>query len=409
MAEYTPLASFSACSTFIRQWPHVMPVTRSFNVAIIPPQRGACFGRPVPPSFTPAIIYVMVSRAAPARQSPPIPAGLTRDHLVEIYRYLRLTRTLEERLTALYRQSKVIGGLFRSLGQEGESVATAYALTRGRNQDILSPLIRNLGSMLVMGAAPIAILRQYMAKAESPTRGRELNVHFNDLEQGYLGQISHLGDMIPVMAGIALTFKLRGEPRVGLVYIGDGGTSTGTFHEGLNFAAVQKVPLVVIAEYNRWAYSTPPEKQFAVKDLAEKAKGYGIPAVTVDGNDVLAVYETTKFAVERARRGHGVQFIEVKTYRRKGHAEHDDQHYVPKEELDWWAKENDPVDRYVKQLVQHESGEEGELEAIDDGVRAEIDQATDACIDEPLPPPESALGGVYADPPAAPRHWYRSL
>jgi TPP-dependent pyruvate/acetoin dehydrogenase alpha subunit len=351
----------------------------------------------------------MVSRAAPARPSPAIPAGLTRDQLLEIYRYLRLTRTLEERLTALYRQSKVIGGLFRSLGQEGESVATAYTLTRGRNQDILSPLIRNLGSMLVMGAAPIEILRQYMAKAESPTRGRELNVHFNDLEQGYLGQISHLGDMIPVMAGIALTFKLRGEPRVGLVYIGDGATSTGTFHEGLNFAAVQRVPLVVIAEYNRWAYSTPPDKQFAVKDLAEKAKGYGIPGTTVDGNDVLAVYEATKFAVERARRGHGVHLIEVKTYRRKGHAEHDDQHYVPKEELDWWAKENDPVDRYVKQLVQNAWAESRELQEIDERVKGEIDAATDACVDEPLPPAESALNGVYVDPTAAPRHWYRSV
>src|SRR6266851_5259276 len=310
----------------------------------------------------------MPSRAASITQSPPIPAGLTRDQLLEIYRFLRLTRTLEERLTALYRQSKVIGGLFRSLGQEGESVGSAYALSRGPNPDILSPLIRNLGSMLVMGAEPIAILRQYMAKADGPTRGRELNVHFNDLEKGYLGQISHLRDMVPVMAGIALTFKLRGEPRVGLVYVGDGATSTGTFHEGLNFAAVQKVPLVVIA-----------------------------------------VYEATKFAVERARRGQGVHFIEVKTYRRKGHAEHDDQHYVPKEELDWWAKENDPVDRYVKQLVPSGWAEERELKAIDDRVKVEIDQATDACIDEPLPAGETALGGVYADPAAAPGHWYRSL
>src|SRR5216110_4122803 len=231
----------------------------------------------------------------------PSGAALSSEQLLEIYYFLRLTRTLEERLVALYRQTKVIGGLFRSLGQEGESVASAYALERGRHKDILSPLIRNLGSMLVMGAQPIEILRQYMAKAEGPTRGRELNVHFNDLELGYLGQISHLGDMIPVMAGITLTFKLRGEPRVGLVYIGDGATSTGTFHEGLNFAAVQKVPLVVIAEYNRWAYSTPPEKQFAVKDLAEKVKAYGVPGVTVDGNDVFAVYEATRFAVERAR------------------------------------------------------------------------------------------------------------
>src|SRR6266705_3215229 len=340
---------------------------------------------------------------------PPGGAALSADQLLEIYRYLRLTRTLEERLVALYRQSKVIGGLFRSLGQEGESVASAYALDRGRHRDILSPLIRNLGSLLVMGAKPVEILRQYMAKAESPTHGRELNVHFNDLEKGYLGQISHLGDMIPVMAGITLTFKLRAEPRVGLVYIGDGATSTGTFHEGLNFAAVQKVPLVVIAEYNRWAYSTPPEKQFAVKDLAEKAKGYGIPAVTVDGNDVLAVYEATKFAVERARRGKGVHFIEVKTYRRKGHAEHDDQRYVPREELDRWAQENDPVDRYVKRLVDSGWADEADLKDIDERVRVEVDQATDACVNEPLPEPETALPGVYVDPPAADKLWFKSL
>jgi len=341
----------------------------------------------------------------PATQGPP--AELERSQLLEMYRFLRLTRTLEERLVALYRQSKVIGGLFRSLGQEGESVASAYALDRGRHRDILSPLIRNLGSMLVMGAKPIEILRQYMAKAESPTHGRELNVHFNDLEKGYLGQISHLGDMVPVMAGITLTFKMRAEPRVGMVYVGDGATSTGSFHEGLNFAAVQRCPLVVIGEYNHWAYTTPPEKQFAVKDLAEKAKGYGIHAVTVDGNDVLAVYAAAKHAVERARRGKGTHFIEVKTYRRKGHAEHDDQSYQPKEELERWARENDPVDRYVKQLLDNGWAEESDFVEIDQAAKDEIDQATDACVNEPLPPGDSALTEVYADPPASPRLWYR--
>src|SRR6266568_4449342 len=305
----------------------------------------------------------MPSRAAPITQSPPIPAGLTRDQLLEIYRYLRLTRTLEERLTALYRQSKVIGGLFRSLGQEGEAVGAAYALERGRNRDLLSPLTRNLGAMLVMGAQPIEILRQYMAKAGGPTQGREMNIHFNDLELGYLGQISHLGDMLPVMAGITLTFRLRGEPRVGLVYIGDGGMSAGAFHEGINFAAVQKCPLVVIGEYNHWAYSTPPEKQFAVKDLADRVKGYGVPAVTVDGNDVIAVYEATKYAVNRARAGKGVHFIEVKTYRRKGHAEHDDQHYVPAPELAEWAK-NDPVDRFAGRLLESGWAAEADLKDI---------------------------------------------
>jgi pyruvate dehydrogenase E1 component alpha subunit/2-oxoisovalerate dehydrogenase E1 component alpha subunit len=350
--------------------------------------------------------------ALPAtRPTAAVPSGaaLSSDQLLEIYYYLRLTRTLEERLVALYRQTKVIGGLFRSLGQEGESVASAYALQRGRNKDILSPLIRNLGSMLVMGAQPIEILRQYMAKAESPTRGRELNVHFNDLDRGYLGQISHLGDMIPVMAGIALSFKMRREPRVGLVYIGDGGTSTGAFHEGLNFAAVQKLPLVVIGEYNHWAYSTPPEKQFAVKDLADKAKGYGVPAVTVDGNDVFAVYEATKFAVERARRGKGVHFIEVKTYRRKGHAEHDDQHYVAQEVLERWSKENDPIDRYTQRIRSADLVSAADLTDVDARVHAEVDQATDACVDEPLPAADTALPGVYQDPPAADRLWFKAL
>src|SRR5258708_14641986 len=133
-----------------------------------------------------------------------------------MYRFLRATRTLEERLVALYRQSKVIGGLVRSLGQEGESVASAYALERGKNRDILSPLIRNLGSMLVMGAPPVEILRQYMAKAQSPTHGREMNVHFNDLEAGYLGQISHLGDMVAVMAGVPVAVQISPGPHRGL-------------------------------------------------------------------------------------------------------------------------------------------------------------------------------------------------
>ena len=350
--------------------------------------------------------------ALPAtRPTAAIPAGaaLSSDQLLEIYYYLRLTRTLEERLVALYRQTKVIGGLFRSLGQEGESVGSAYALERGRNKDILSPLIRNLGSMLVMGARPIEILRQYMAKAESPTSGREMNVHFNDLEKGYLGQISHLGDMIPVMAGITLSFKMRREPRVGLVYIGDGGMSTGSFHEGLNLAAVQRLPLVVVGEYNHWSYSTPPEKQFAVKDLADKAKGYGVPAVTVDGNDVFAVYEATKFAVERARRGKGVHFIEVKTYRRKGHAEHDDQHYVPKDVLEQWSSTNDPVDRYTQRILSADLVSEADLKDIDERVRVEVDQATDACVDEPLPPADTALTGVQVDPPAADQLWFKAL
>src|SRR5204863_4019452 len=229
--------------------------------------------------------------------------------------------------------TKVVGGLFRSLGQEADAVGSAYALER---RDILSPLIRNLGSMLVKGATPVEILKQYMAKGDSPTRGRELNIHFGDTERGFIGQISPLGDMVPVMAGVTLTFRMRNEDRVGLVYVGDGATSTGAFHEGINFAAVQRCPLVVIVENNGYAYSTPVSKQTAAKQFVDKAIGHGISGEQADGNDVHAVYDVTKGAVDRARRGEGVSLNELMTYRRKGHAEHDNQSYVPDGEIDRW-------------------------------------------------------------------------
>jgi pyruvate dehydrogenase E1 component alpha subunit/2-oxoisovalerate dehydrogenase E1 component alpha subunit len=337
--------------------------------------------------------------------APPIPAGLTRDDLRRLYYFLRLTRSLDTRLTNLYRQGKVIGGLYSSLGQEGESVASAYAL---ESRDILSPLIRNLGSMLVKGARPVEVLRQYMAKAASPTAGREMNIHFNDLQLGYLGQISHLGDMVPVMAGIALSFRMRGEPRVGLVYVGDGATSTGAFHEGVSFAAIQRVPLVIIVEHNGYAYSTPTSRQSAVTRLAAKALAYGVPAATVDGNDVFAVYEATRAAVTRARTGGGVSLIEVVTYRRRGHAQHDDQRYQSRVEIARWES-NDPVDRFVARVTGDGWLDGAELATTDERVDAELDAAVEACEGEPLPEPETALGGVYGDPPAAPALWFRRL
>ncbi|MEZ4588871.1 MAG: thiamine pyrophosphate-dependent enzyme [Gemmatimonadales bacterium] len=211
---------------------------------------------------------------------------------------MQLTRSLR-RSVNLYRQTKVIGGLFRSLGQEADAVRKRLLPWTGRG-DILSPLIRNLGSMLVQGAAPLEVLRQYMAKAESPTRGRELNIHFNDLDGLEVDLAPGRHD--PGDVRDTLSFKLRKEPRVGLVYVGDGATSTGAFHEGLNFAAVQRLPLVVVVENNGYAYSTPLAKQTAVRFLVDKAAGYGIEGVQADGNDVIAVYQVTRAAVERARR-----------------------------------------------------------------------------------------------------------
>ncbi|HEX9249848.1 MAG TPA: thiamine pyrophosphate-dependent dehydrogenase E1 component subunit alpha [Gemmatimonadaceae bacterium] len=331
--------------------------------------------------------------------------SLSREQKLELYYYMRLTRSLEERLVNLYRQTKVVGGLFRSLGQEADAVGSAYALDRSKG-DVLSPLIRNLGSMLVQGAKPNEIIKQYMAKGDSPTRGRELNIHYGDLVRGFIGQISHLGDMVPVMAGVTLSFKMRKEDRVGLVYVGDGATSTGAFHEGINFAAVQRCPLVVIVENNGYAYSTPLTKQTAAKQLVDKAIGYGIAGEQADGNDVIATYEVTKRAVDRARSGGGVTLIELITYRRKGHAEHDNQSYVPPGEIDRWASENDPIDRYVKVLLD-EGFDKAALEAIDARVKVEIDGATDEAEASAMPDPTDALTGVYANPPAVVPLWFR--
>ena len=341
---------------------------------------------------------------ADGRESRTSWANLTRAQLLDLYYWMRLTRTLEERLVALYRQTKVVGGLFRSLGQEADAVGSCYALEPG---DIMSPLIRNMGAMLVKGATPLEILKQYMAKGDSPTRGRELNIHFGDLERGFIGQISPLGDMVPVMAGVTLTFKMRKERRVGLVYVGDGATSTGAFHEGINLAAVQRCPLVVIVENNGYAYSTPTAKQTAARQFVDKAIGYGVPGEQADGNDVLAVYSVTRTAVDRARAGGGVTLIELMTYRRKGHAEHDNQSYVPKGEIERWERENDPIDRYLKRLVDEFAFKPADLEVVDERVRAEIDAATEEAEKSPPPAALDALEGIYADPPRERPLWFR--
>src|SRR6266498_2937236 len=308
---------------------------------------------------------------------------LTREQKIEIYRFMRLNRGAEDRLVNLYRQGKVVGGLYRSLGQEATSVGSAYALEKG---DIVGPLIRNLGSVFVMGYSPRDVFTQYMARATSPSAGRDSNLHFGTPERGLVSPISMLGALVAVMAGVALT------------YIGDGGMSTGAFHEGFNFAAVQKLPLILIAENNGWAYSTPLKKQTAVRCLADKARAYGVPGVSVDGNDALAVYEATRHAAGRARSGQGPTLIECVTYRMKGHAEHDSQAYVPKEELEDW-KGRDPIERYMRLLVDSGSASAEGLAAVDLLVAAELDRDVEFAETSPFPSPGTALGNVYAGVP----------
>ena len=321
--------------------------------------------------------------------------GLTHEQLLDLAYYLRLTRSLEERVVNLFRQSKVIGGIYRSLGQEGESVAAAYALNYSKG-DVVQPLIRNLGSILVAGATPVDVFRQYMAKGDSPTRGRELNIHFgNPATDGFIGQISMLGDMIPVMAGIALAGRMQKRDLVTMAFIGDGGSSTGAFYEGMNFASVQRLPMVVVIEDNGYAYSTPTYKQTAAKTLADKAHAFGCASETVDGNDVLATYGAAKRAVDRARGGGGVTLLEVKTFRLKGHAEHDNQAYVPPELIEEW-RAKDPLPRFDRVVLELGAASQEQLDAIQERVKRELDAAVDEAERSPMPRGEDAGKGLFA-------------
>lgn len=310
---------------------------------------------------------------------------------LELYHFMKLTRLVEERLGNLYRQNKVVGGLYSSRGQEATSVGSAYALEA---QDMMGPLIRNLGSMLVRGVKPREVMMQYMAKSDSPTGGKDGNTHFGDLKRGLVAPISMLGAVIPVMVGIALAGRMQGKDLVAMTYIGDGGTSTGDFHEGLNLASVLNVPFVLIAENNGWAYSTPTSRQMRVKSIATRAAAYGIPGESVDGNDVLAVYEATKRAVERARTGGGPTLIESRTFRMKGHAEHDDAGYVPKHMFEEW-KLKDPIERFERHLLGNNLATEDDLKAVTAKIDAQLNEEVDFALASPMPPPERAFEGVY--------------
>ena len=320
-------------------------------------------------------------------------ARLTATQKLEIWEHLQRNRMVEERLGLLYRTGKVVGGLYTSLGQEGISVGSAFALGP---EDWVGPLIRNLGVMLVRGVRPREAFTQYMARATSPTGGRDGNTHFGDLERRLIAPISHLGAVIPVMAGIALASKMKGENAVAMTYIGDGGTSTGDFHEGLNMAAVLEVPLVLVVENNGYAYSTPTHRQTRVPDLVVKADGYGIPGEIVDGNDVLAVYDATKRALDFARSGNGTCLLEMKTFRMKGHAEHDDAKYVPEELFEEWSR-RDPLRLYDEVMEREGLLSQTERHERVAKLKAEIDADAEFAERSPTPDPAFAAGRVYAD------------
>jgi len=320
---------------------------------------------------------------------------LGRHEHLEMYRWMLLNRKMEVVLENLYKQGKVVGGVYFGLGQEACSCASAYALNK---EDWLGPMIRNQGSLLVRGFSPCDIMMQYMAKAGSPTKGRDASSHFGDIqERNVVSPISTLGDLIPVLAGVALGARLQGRKIAVMTYIGDGGQSTGVTYEGLNFAAVQDLGLVLLVENNAWAYSTPSDMQFRVKDLAERAIAYGIPGVIVDGTDACQVYDAAHEACERARRGEGPTLIEAKMMRMKGHAIHDAAEYVPKPLFEYWRK-RDPIARFENYLVNVKKwlspAENRELIA---GVDRQLEADREFAVASPMPEPESAAGGVYCE------------
>ena len=320
---------------------------------------------------------------------------LSRQQCVEIYRWMLLNRKMEAALENLYKQGKVVGGVYFGLGQEACSCASAYAL---KPDEWLGPLIRNQGSLLVRGFSARDIMMQYMAKAGSPTKGRDASSHFGDIQtRNVVAPISTLGDLIPVLAGVALGARLQGKNIAVMTYIGDGGQSTGVTYEGINFGAVLNLGLVLFVENNLWGYSTPADMQFRVEDLAERAIGYGIPGVIVDGTDACQVYDAAHEACERARRGEGPTLIEAKMMRMKGHAIHDAAEYVPKPLFEYWKK-RDPIARFENYLLNVKKWLTREdHEKLMAGVDAELEADREFAVASPMPEPESAAGGVYCE------------
>ncbi|HKW34760.1 MAG TPA: thiamine pyrophosphate-dependent dehydrogenase E1 component subunit alpha, partial [Candidatus Acidoferrum sp.] len=321
-----------------------------------------------------------------------MPRELTRQQYLDLYYYMRLNRAVEETMVKLFRQNKIVGGLYSSLGQEAISVGTCYSL---ETKDWIAPMIRNIGALLVKGVSPRDIFMQHMAKYDSPTKGRDGTSHFGDLDNLHIvSPISMLGDLIPVMTGVAIGSRYLGQKIVTMTWIGDGGSSTGVFHEGLNFAATQKAPFVLILENNLWAYSTPVRRQVPLENLADRAKAYGIDSYIVDGNNVVAVYNTAREAVERARAGEGPILIEAKTFRRLGHAQHDPAEYVPKEMRAYWEG-RDPIALYEKFLTAEKLLDAARKKEIDDKLDTLLAAEREFAENSPMPPPEFAEGGVY--------------
>ncbi len=317
---------------------------------------------------------------------------MSEEALLQIYYFMRLTRAMEDRTRTLFLQGKIVGGVYTAQGHEAATVGAASMLKDG---DCIVPQHRDLGMHLVRGTSPRAVMCQWLARGNSPSLGRDNALHIGDMHHGVVPSISMLGESLPVACGVALTMKMRKRSTIVLAPCGDGATNTGPFHEALNFASVQKLPIVFIIENNGYAYSTPTQKQFAVQNLADRALAYGMPGESVDGNDVLAVIEAVTRAVQHVRSGKGPSLVECKTFRVRGHSEADKADYVPPALREEWLA-RDPIKRFEEYLTKkHILTAAGKAE-IEAKVKAAVDDAVDFAEHSPVPDAETVADYVYA-------------
>jgi TPP-dependent pyruvate/acetoin dehydrogenase alpha subunit len=318
---------------------------------------------------------------------------LDRERLLHVYRLMRLTRAIEDRTRALYFDEQIVGGVYTGTGMEATTVGAAYALRQG---DVLVPLHRDLGAHLVRGTTPREVFAQWLGRGDSPTMGRDSGLHFGDMRDRMIVPTTNIiGASLPVAAGTALAARLRGESRVTLAFIGDGGTATGEFHEALNLAAALTLPLVCVVEHNGYAFSTPTEAHARVATLALRAVAYGIPGDTVDGNDVEAVYDAVYAAVERARAGGGPTLVEARTFRLSGHSEADPASYVSRDQLDEWVR-RDPLPALERHLREKSWLDENAIRSLADEIEREVEAALAEALAGPPPDPAMLRDHLYA-------------
>ena len=323
------------------------------------------------------------------------PGAVSREVALELFRNMKLTRETDDRLERkLYRQGKIVGGCYVGRGQEAIPIGCVVALEK---DDVIFPTHRELGAFIARGMSLTTLFAQYLGRADTPTRGKDGNAHIGDMSLGLINYVSHLADSVPIAAGAAWAFKARGEKRVALNFLGEGSTSRGDFYEGINFAAIHRLPAVYVVNNNQWAYSTPTELQMPVKNVADRAPAFNIPGVIVDGNDAEAVYLAASEAYARARRGDGPTLIECKTFRMTGHSAHDDAGYVPKEQFELWSRK-DPIARLERRLRERGWLDDAQLLALDTGIKHAVEVAAETALAMPYPDGSETLDRVYTNP-----------